>query len=106
MAEPGCAALPVPSITVTFLSTVVSARAGLARAVAANSAAMAAPNLRLRIVLNSLEVFLSAAGIRSYGTGGGKKSASLTLHCDMAASLWPGEKNAAFFWKAAPMSPG
>jgi hypothetical protein len=48
-------------------------------------------DVRLRIVLNSLEVFVAAA-FCSYGTGGGKKSASLTLHCDMAGALPHGAK--------------
>jgi hypothetical protein len=46
MAELGLAAAPVPSITVTFLSTVDSARAG---ELAATKAAIAAPNFTTRI---------------------------------------------------------
>src|ERR1700750_278130 len=46
MAELGLAAAPVPSITVTFRSTVDSARAGH---LPATSAAMAAPNFTTRI---------------------------------------------------------
>ena len=49
IAEARAAGLPVPSITVTLLRTVVSAPAGNAVTATANRAAAVAPNFRLRI---------------------------------------------------------
>src|SRR5689334_16416449 len=70
MAELGLGAAPVPSITVTFLSTVVSAKAGAAIA----SSATAAPNFR-PCIFQLPERLYYVVSRRSYGRGRGKKTA-------------------------------
>src|SRR6185437_8132030 len=78
MAELGLAAAPVPSITVTFLSTVDSARAG---ALAATKAATAAPNFTTRI-----SKLPRAPHVRSSLRHRTRKknSKSASLHCGMS----------------------
>src|SRR6185437_10141783 len=97
MAELGLAGAPVPSITVTFLSTVDSAKAG---ALAASSATTAAPNFTTRMSKLPRTPYRPEV---LYGTGHGKKTAkAVLLHCGIQRGRTRKKEAAPSFERAAP----
>src|SRR6185312_11106923 len=95
MAELGLAGAPVPSITVTFLSTVDSAKAG---ALAASSATTAAPNFTTRMSKLPRTPYRTEV---LYGTGHGKKTAkAVLLHCGIQTGKHQKERGRSFFRKS------